>query len=391
MLANRLGTAAFSPALYAIMQSINPGITALELYEFEYALKNLEPPEGWQEIQPQSIEKLEQQGYDPDFFASIHLKPRIGDQLIIDPAITSLCRQLFVGLVTGTYPVEWVKRTFYFDIRSFVFFYRTTYFTPQIKEHIGGQPYISLPPTQQLFDSCEDIGYQAFSDANTAVDKHFVDLIARLVYKKKPPLTFTLVGPTAAGKSEITEKMLTQLKESGHSVTSVEMDNFFKDREYRDGKPIGTEVIHHDLFIDAITRLQSGKPTSIPRYDFINATSSHDLDGTLRPGKTMIEIQPADIILLEGNFPFHIPAVSSLIDVKMIYLTDDPVRLKRKWKRDVDYRKKYHPAYLANRFFKTQYQRAAEVYRPMMAVCEVVVDTSAACIWVTPDISTLIK
>ncbi len=387
---NRLSTVTFSTALYEIMQKINPGIAALELYEFDYALKNLVPSGGWQEIQPDSIEKLERQANDPDFFASIHLKTLSGDQLIIDPAITSLCCKLLVGLVTGTYPVEWVKRTFYFDIRSFVFFYRTPYFTSEIQKHFGGHPYLSLTPTQHIFDASEDIGYQAFSEANKAVDEHFVTLVNCLADKMKPPLTFTLVGPTAAGKSEITDKMRARLTETGHSVTSVEMDNFFKDREFRDGKPIDIEVIHYQLFIEAITRLQSGKSANIPRYDFIKATSSHDLDGTLRPGQTMIKIQPADIILLEGNFPFHIPEISPMIDVKTVYLTDDPVRLKRKWKRDVDYRKKYHPAYLTNRFFKTQYQRSGEIYRPMMAVCELVVDTSAACIWVTPEISALI-
>jgi hypothetical protein len=31
--------------------------------------------------------------------------------------------------------------------------------------------------------------------------------------------------------------------------------------------------------------------------------------------------------------------IANLIGVKVVYLTDDPIRLKRKWKRDIDYRK----------------------------------------------------
>ena len=58
---------------------------------------------------------------------------------------------------------------------------------------------------------------------------------------------------------------------------------------------------------------------------------------------------------MEGNFPFHIDEIARLIGIKIVYLTDDPIRLKRKWKRDIDYRKKYDPAYFRNRFFRTQF------------------------------------
>jgi len=56
-----------------------------------------------------------------------------------------------------------------------------------------------------------------------------------------------------------------------------------------------------------------------------------------------IVVEPADIIFIEGNFPFLIEEVADLIGIKVVYLTDDPIRLKRKWKRDIDYRKKYEP------------------------------------------------
>ncbi len=72
-----------------------------------------------------------------------------------------------------------------------------------------------------------------------------------------------------------------------------------------------------------------------------------------------IEIEPADIIFIEGNFPFLIEEVLHLIGIKVVYLTDDPIRLKRKWKRDIDYRKKYEPNYFRNRYFKDQFIMAS--------------------------------
>ncbi len=163
------------------------------------------------------------------------------------------------------------------------------------------------------------------------------------------------------------------------------MDNFLLDRDYRDNKAMGKDVIHFDLFVKSLQEILQGKKITIPRYDFINATSSHDLEGNLKPGCSPLEIEPADIIFLEGNFPFQMDAISDLIRIKVVYLTDDPIRLKRKWKRDIDYRKKYDPAYFRNRFFKTQFMRAEDIYRPQMEVCDIVVDTTGATLWATPE------
>ncbi len=65
-----------------------------------------------------------------------------------------------------------------------------------------------------------------------------------------------------------------------------------------------------------------------------------------------------------------------------MYLTDDPVRLKRKWKRDIDYRKKYNPRYLCNRYFRTQFLKAKTVYINQLEICDIAVDTTAATIWI---------
>ncbi|HLO16613.1 MAG TPA: hypothetical protein VK206_17400, partial [Anaerolineales bacterium] len=125
----------------------------------------------------------------------------------------------------------------------------------------------------------------------------------------------------------------------------------------------------------------------IPRYDFVYATSSHDLDGKLKSEGAPIEIKPADIIFIEGNFPFLIEDVAHLIGIKVVYLTDDPIRLKRKWKRDIDYRKKYEPTYFRNRYFKDQFIMAEIAYRPQMEICDMVVDTTGAALWTTAEVA----
>jgi len=82
--------------------------------------------------------------------------------------------------------------------------------------------------------------------------------------------------------------------------------------------------------------------------------------------------------------------VVHLMGIKVVYLTDDHVRLKRKWKRDIDYRKKYEPTYFRNRYFKEQFIMAEVAYLPQLEVCDLAVDTTGASLWVTPEIAALL-
>lgn len=79
-----------------------------------------------------------------------------------------------------------------------------------------------------------------------------------------------------------------------------------------------------------------------------------------------------------------------MIGIKVMYLTDDAVRIQRKWKRDMDYRKKYHLMYFLNRYFREQFLMAESVYRPQMALCDILVDTTGAAIWLTPQVRRLL-
>jgi len=254
----------------------------------------------------------------------------------------------------------------------------------------GGKPYHCFEQRQKQFDDIQDIGYFDFQETNAEIDQAFIQLIQDLIKIKGVPILITLAGPTAAGKTEITERLLDVFERTGKRTTSIEMDNFLMDWEFREGKPIDRTTIHFDLFKQGLRDILLGKKITIPCYDSINATSSHDLHGNLRPDLRPLWVEPGDIIFLEGNFPFHIPEIRDLIHIMIVYLTDDPIRLKRKWKRDVDYRKTYDPAHFRNRFFKTQFMRAEDIYRPLIETCDIVVDTTKAALWVTPVIAQIL-
>jgi uridine kinase len=254
---------------------------------------------------------------------------------------------------------------------------------------MGGKPYCQFAPEQKQFERMQAVGYQDFMEANTEVDSCFVDLVLHMVKEKSVPCIIAIAGQTAAGKTEITERLTKRFEIEGRNVTTVEIDHFLLDRDYREANGIdslGMEALHAELFKQCLQDLQIGKPVDIPHYDFITATSSHDLEGKRKPGGRTQTIQPADVIFMEGNFPFLYPEIASFIDIKVMYLTEDDIRLKRKWKRDIDYRKKYELYYHLNRYFREQFIMAEKVYKPQMALCDLIVDTTKATIWALPEL-----
>ncbi len=375
------------------MKQLSPGIQDLELYEFRYGLIDLLPENGWGSVTLESRQEIETRVNSREFYDRIQIKPRVGERIVLDPEIIRLAQMLFVGLVTLNYSQEWVNTHFYFDIRGFYFLHRTTYFTEKVLAHFGGQPYRRFEQKQKEFESWQAVGYKAFKEANMEVDQLFIQSVMKLIAARGTPILIAIAGQTAAGKTEIVERLNHAFQQAGRKTTSIELDNFMTDRDYREAHGIdsqGKAALHFELFKQALEDITHGKKIRIPRYDFIYATSSHDLDGHLKPDGVPIEIEPADIIFIEGNFPFLIEETLHLIGIKVVYLTDDPVRLKRKWRRDIDYRKKYEPTYFRNRYFKDQFIMAEIAYRPQMETCDLTVDTTGAALWTTPEIAKIL-
>jgi uridine kinase len=383
----------FSRILYDRLQGINPGIKELELYEFCYCLDNLYPQHGgWLSVELDPPDVIEQRIRGRDFYEAIELRPVAEGRIVLDKNIVRLTNMLFVGLVVGDYSAEWINHHFYFDLRGFFFLVRTIYYSPAVVEHFAGMPYRRFEQKQKCFERSQGISYKEFKAANLELDQLFIESVQKIVAAKGTPFLLTLAGPTAAGKTEIVERLRNAFEQSGRHATSVEMDNFLTDNDFRDEmgiKTLGKEAYHFEIFMASLDKFIHQQPAAIPRY--VATVSSHTPDGILKPGYTTLEVEPADIIFLEGNFPFQIPEVSGHIGLKIVYLTDDPIRLKRKWKRDMDYRKKYDLSYFRNRFFRTQFLRAQDCYQTQMQVCDILVDTTEALVWITPETAKLLS
>jgi len=384
----------FSEILFEKMKRINPGIGEMELYEFRYALARVYPENGgWSSVKPESTDEIIIKVNGSDYYKTIQIKPRVDGEIVLDAAILHLAHMLFVGLVTGAYPETWIKEHFYFDVRGFYFLHRTEYFTVKVLEHLGGKPFRQFEVKQKKFERCQGVGYKQFMAANLEIDQFFIDSVQKLIDARGTPCILAIAGPTAAGKTEIVERLHTAFRQAGKKTTSIEMDNFLTDRDEREARGIdslGKAAIQFELFQQNLSQIVQGNKISTPRYNFIDGTSSHNLDGSLKANRKPVEIEPADIIFIEGNFPFLLKEIVHLIGIKVVYLTDDDVRIKRKWKRDMDYRMKYDLNYFRNRYFKDQFLMAETCFIPQMEVCDILVHTSGAAVWVTPEIASIL-
>lgn len=380
----------FAANLHQVMKAVAPVVGCMEPYEFRYSLNNITPPESnWLSISLDSTETLEKKITSQELFDSIQIKPKIDGKIVLDETVTRITQMLFVGLVTEDYSVDWVNTHFYFDPRSFNFYVRSIYVTPEIIDHLGSKPYKQFEKKQKNLELLHEVGYMDFMQSNLEVDQCFVDLVVKLIALKGAPIVLAIAGPTAAGKTEIVDRLRERFEQNHQNVAAIELDNFLTDRDGREEKGIGSfgkAALHFELFQACIKDILQGKKIFTPRYDFIDGTSSHDLAGKLKEGRKAVEIESADIIFLEGNSPFLLPEIAPLIGIKVVYITDDAVRLKRKWRRDIDYRKKYDPCYLRNRYFREQAPMAGKNYQPQLKVCDIFVDTTGAAIWVTPEI-----
>ena len=378
-----------SEILFSKMKRFQPAIAELEFYEFKYGIKEFVPESGWDSVTLESPSTIEAMVTSKEFYKGINIKPILNGRIGLDEIVVTFQQKLFAGLALGCYSEDWVDKHFYFDPRSFMFYHRTDYFTAEITGHLGGKPYRQFDRKQKKFDSRQELGYRDFKLSNLEVDNLFIQSAMKLTRFRGVPLIFAIAGQTAAGKTEIVDRIKEVFTREGFKVTSIEIDNFLTDRDEREEKGIhseGKEALHLELFKQALLDIRAGRQVTTPRYNFIDGTSSHSLDGKLKPGGVPIDISPAEIIFIEGNFPFLIDEIVPLIGIKVVYLTDDPIRLKRKWRRDMDLRKKYDLYYFRNRFFKDQFIMAQVAYLPQLLTCDIAVDTTGAAFWVTPEV-----
>jgi hypothetical protein len=72
---------------------------------------------------------------------------------------------------------------------------------------LGGSSIGSFEQRQKRFERYQAVGYKNFKEANAEVDRLFIESVKKLIAAKGTPMLLAIAGPTAAGKTEIVERL----------------------------------------------------------------------------------------------------------------------------------------------------------------------------------------
>jgi phosphoribulokinase len=150
---------------------------------------------------------------------------------------------------------------------------------------------------------------------------------------RKRPIIIAIVGDSAAGKSTLTNGLVSIL--GAERVTVVCTDDYHK-YDRRERAQLGITPLHPDCnYLDVLElhleRLHYGQPFLKPVYD-------HSTGSLVRPEY----VRPREFVVVEGLLGFHSAVMRQFYDVKVFL--DPPEDLRKVWKIKRDTTKRGYTA-----------------------------------------------
>jgi uridine kinase len=148
----------------------------------------------------------------------------------------------------------------------------------------------------------------------------------------RAPLLIGIAGGTGSGKSTLAADLLSRYAREGSCL--LEQDSYYRDRSHlneaeRDAINYDEpEAIEHDLLLEQVKNLLSGKAIEKPVYCFKTHTRTHEV----------LVVNSSRVIVLEGLFALWDPRMRLLMDLKIYVDAAADLRLLRRARRDVSER-----------------------------------------------------
>lgn len=146
------------------------------------------------------------------------------------------------------------------------------------------------------------------------------------------PLIIGIAGGSGSGKSTVAKNVADSLNTL--SVAFIDMDAYYRNftaltlEERRHVNWDHPDAFDYDLLNDHLSTLSGRKSVEKPVYDFV----TH-----LRSGNT-VQVNPSDVIVIDGILLFVDERVRNLCDVKVFVDADADIRLIRRIQRDLSSR-----------------------------------------------------
>ncbi|MBA0843781.1 hypothetical protein Goarm_000941, partial [Gossypium armourianum] len=155
----------------------------------------------------------------------------------------------------------------------------------------------------------------------------------------KQPFIIGVAGGAASGKTTVCDMIIQQLHDQ--RVVLVNQDSFYHElteeelatvHEYNFDHPDSFDT---EKLLDSMENLRHGQAVDIPNYDFKSYKNSvFPARRKLSQPQNFLQVNPSDVIILEGILIFHDPRVRELMNMKIFVDTDADVRLARRIRRD---------------------------------------------------------
>ncbi|KAG8502877.1 hypothetical protein CXB51_000692 [Gossypium anomalum] len=169
---------------------------------------------------------------------------------------------------------------------------------------------------------------------------------------QKQPFIIGVAGGAASGKTTVCDMIIQQLHDQ--RVVLVNQDSFYHNlteeelarvHEYNFDHP---DAFDTEKLLDSIENLRHDRAVDIPNYDFKSYKSNAFPARRKLTVIKFLQVNPSDVIILEGILIFHDPRVRELMNMKIFVDTDDElmkwcyynvdcdadVRLARRIRRD---------------------------------------------------------
>ncbi|MCS0670896.1 uridine kinase [Cytobacillus firmus] len=146
---------------------------------------------------------------------------------------------------------------------------------------------------------------------------------------KRKPVVIGVAGGSGSGKTSVTKAIYDRFK--GHSILMIEQDYYYKDQTHLPFEErLKTNYDHplafdNDLLIEHIESLLRYESINKPVYDYAMHTRSEEV----------IEVEPKDVIILEGILILEDERLRNLMDMKLYVDTDADLRIIRRLFRDI--------------------------------------------------------